>query len=571
MRSSYSYILHKAMTQWRQKSIVLAVTVCLCFQSYSQLTTSQYQKIDEIFSQWNVANHPGGAIGIMKDGKQVFSKAYGLASLEYLVPNSTETLFNVASVSKQFTAMGIVLLHLQGKLSIDDPIKKYMPELPDFSEKITIRQMLHHTSGLRSLHTLFALAGWRGDDFRTNEDLYRIMKDQRDLNFPPGSEYMYCNTGYMYMAKIIEEVTEEKFTDWMKKSIFEPLGMNHTYIEDKYNRVVPNNATSYYTRKKGFDRAVEYWGYVGSGNMHSTSQNLLTWLENFSVPKPGWEKAFQMMLTLTPLSNGTYNDYAFGVRVDSLKGIKRIQHGGSIGGYRSFIGTYPDERLSIAIITNFSTASPNSIADKIAKILLKDAIKKRENSKKVTPETIKLSPETLQNYVGLYWNDKTNVSRKIYVKNDTLRYERSENNETPLLPIKKNEFQLSGRPVKVRFGQGRKEERTMTIVTNNSSSTVFNAFQPVSALYLKKIQQSIVGEYFSPELKTSYYISTDGKKIIGNHIRHGNFEMKIIKKDVLRGNSAFQIVKLKRNQKGNVIGVFVSNSRVRNLWFEKRK
>ncbi len=471
------------LLKMKHRSILLIFVFGFFFQlGHSQLTTSQYQKIDSIFREWNVPNHPGGSIGIMKEGKIVFSKAYGLASLEYLVPNSTSTLFNVASVSKQFTAMGIVLLHLQGKLSVDDNIKKYMPDLPEFAESITIRQMLHHSSGLRSLHALFSLAGWRSDDSRTNEDLYRIMKDQRDLNFPSGDEFLYCNTGYMFMAKIIEEVTKEKFTDWMKKSIFIPLDMTHTYVEDDYSRVVPDNATSYYTRKQGFDRAVEYWGYVGSGNIHSTTDDLLNWLENFYNPKPQWEKAFEMMLTLDPLNNGKFNDYAFGVRIDSLRGIKRIGHGGSIGGYRSFICTYPDEKLSIAIITNFSTSSPGNKAVEISKILLDHVTKNNEGINANISKAIKLSNKTLQKYVASYWNDKNNIVRQIYLKNDTLRYVRSENNEVRIIPMKKNEFKMVDSSVKIRFELSKEQGKTMRTFIDHNSPTVFSAFKPIRLL-----------------------------------------------------------------------------------------
>lgn len=153
----------------------------------------------------------------MKDGEIVFSKAYGLASLEYKVPNTTETIFNLASISKQFTAMGILLLEQQGKLSFDDDIRKYLTELPDFCETITIRHMLQHTSGLRGFHGLLALAGWRGAEHRDNDDLYRLMLQQRDLNFKPRQEYLYSNTNYMLMLNVIEKITGEKFTDWMKK------------------------------------------------------------------------------------------------------------------------------------------------------------------------------------------------------------------------------------------------------------------------------------------------------------------------------------------------------------------
>ena len=288
--------------------------------SQAQLSEIQTEKIDSLFIDWTKSNHPGGAIGIMQNGEVIYSKAFGLASLEYQVPNTTETIFNIGSVSKQFTAMGIVLLHERGLLSIDDDIHKYLPDMPDFGHTITIRHMLHHTSGMRSLHAMLGLAGWRDDDSRTNEDLYRFMLKQKDLNFMPGDEYLYCNTGYMLMVNIIENVTKEKFPKWMKTNVFEPLGMSNTYVEDRYDRIVPNNATSYYSTGEGFFRAVEYWGYVGSGNVHSTTADLLIWLQNFSTPSTNWSSAFEMLKTTDELNDGSENNYAFGVSLDEFKG-----------------------------------------------------------------------------------------------------------------------------------------------------------------------------------------------------------------------------------------------------------
>jgi len=304
----------------------------------AQISDSQYQKIDSLFVDWNKPNHPGGTVGIVENGKTVFSKAYGLASLDYLVPNSPSTIFNIASVSKQFTAMGIVILQQEGKLGFDDDIRKYLPELPDFGETITIRHMLHHTSGLRSLHAMLGLAGWRSDDARTNEDLNRFMMNQRDLNFKPGDEYMYCNTGYMLMVNIIEKITGEKFPKWMRESVFEPLGMINTYVEDNYSSVVSNNATSYYSRGDNkFDRAV-----------------------------------------------GDFN------------GIKSIGHGGAIGGFRSHVITCPEEKLSIVILTNFSNGSPAQKVNMIAGIIIES--EKEEESIALEPiKTLKLSRKFCQN------------------------------------------------------------------------------------------------------------------------------------------------------------------------------
>lgn len=536
----------------------------------AQLTPVQQQKIDSLFTKWNIPNHPGGTVGIMQNGKTVFSKAYGLASLEYLVPNTPQTLFNVASVSKQFTAMGIVLLHLQGKVSLDADIRTYLPELPEFEAPVTLRHMLHHTSGLRSIHGLLELAGWRADDARNNKDLFRFMKQQQDLNFKPGSEYLYCNTGYMFMADIIEKVTGEKFAAWMKKSVFEPLGMPSTYVEDKYDRVVPNNATSYYPTREGFDRAVEYWGYVGSGNIHSNTQDLLSWLKNFHDPQPGWEKAFTTLLTLDKLNNGEDNNYAFGLSLSEFNNVRRIDHSGAIGGYRSFACTYPEQQLSIVVLTNFSNANPAQKSDEISNILLPPAKKTASPKVAVKTKKVRLSKKQLKSYEASYWNEEGNYARKIYVKNDTLRYFRTEDSESALIPLGNDEFRMADVPndVKVSFNTDKNGLKTMMVTIDNGKPILSAVFEPVDPS--KADLSDYTGAFYSPELETTYTISAADGKLSAHHARHGDFGMKILKKDVLEGEWPFNLVKFRRDNAGKVSSILVTNGRVRNAWFEKR-
>ena len=551
------------------KTIATFVILLISIQTNAQISDAQQLKIDSLFVEWNQPNHPGGAIGIMKDGKTVFSKSYGLASLEYLVPNSTETIFNTGSVSKQFTAMGIVRLHEQGKLSVDDDIRKHLPELPDFGEVITIRHMLHHTSGLRSLHAMLELAGWRGDDSRTNEDLNRFLLKQRDLNFKPGEENLYCNTGYMLMVNIIEKVTEEKFRDWMKKSIFEPLGMIHTYVEDNYSRIVPNNATSYYNSNP-MQRAVEYWGYVGSGNAHSTTNDLLKWLANFHSPQSNWETSFKLLQTLDPLNNGSENNYAFGVVIDQYGGAKRIQHGGAIGGFRAYVCSYPDQQLNIAVLTNFSAGSPGQKASQISEILLEKT--KIETSKKVnnTHKPITLSKDQLNKFEASYWNDKDTYARKIYLKNDTLRYARSASNESFLSPIGQNEFQMMGvgADVIVKFELAKNGEKTMIVLIDSDPPIISKAFTPSVASTAE--MKSYTGTFYSPELETTYTVFMKDEKLKWHHARHGDYDIKILKADILEGDWPFNIIKYKRDKNGTITGILVSNGRVKNCWFEKQ-
>jgi len=554
----------------RFKKLIPACILLIALQANAQISESQSLKIDSLFLEWNRPNHPGGTIGIMQNGKIAFSKAYGLASMEYLVPNTTGTIFNTASVSKQFTAMGIVVLHQQGKLSVDDDIRIYLPELPDFGETITIRHMLHHTSGLRSLHAMLELAGWRGDDSRTNEDLNRFMLNQRDLNFKPGDEYAYCNTGYMLMVNIIEKVTGEKFPAWMKYTVFEPLGMTNTYVEDNYSRIVANNATSYYQVEDNmFDRAVEYWGYVGSGNMHSTTDDLLRWLKNFQDPQEGWDAQFAMMQTVDPLNNGEENNYAFGVVIENFNGHGSVGHGGSIGGFRANIITYPDEELSIAILTNFSSAPSGQKLNAISKILLGESLEEEPVEVRDPVKTIKLSNKTLAAYEGSFRHDKENIARKIYLKNDTLRYYRSASSESPIVPVGKDEFQMLGVSVvvSVKF-EIKGPDRNMIVTVGDGQPGIFNGFDPTEPS--KEELESYTGEFYSPELETTYKIYLKNDTLSYHHARHGDFQMKILKKDVLEGEWPLSISKYKRDGTGQVTGIFVSNGRVKNLRFERK-
>jgi len=397
------------------------------------------------------------------------------------------------------------------------------------------------------------------------------MLNQVDLNFKPGDEYNYCNTGYMLMVNIIEKVTGEKFPEWMKHSVFEPLGMTNTYVEDNYSRIVANNATSYYqVEENKFERAVEYWGYIGSGNMHSTTSDLLRWLSNFHDPQPNWEAHFQMMQTVDSLNNGEENNYAFGVVIGSFNGHRTVSHSGSIGGCRSNIITYPDQEVSIAILTNFSSSSVGQRLNAISKIVLGEAVEEELLEISDPVNTITLSKQKLADYEGSYWHDNDNIARKIYLKNDTLRYYRSATSENPIVPVGKNTFQMLGVSdmVSIIF-ETEEPDRNMIVTVGDGQPGIFNGFDPTEPSIEE--QESYTGEFYSPELETTYKIYLKNDSLFYHHSRHGDHEMKVLKKDVLEGEWPLSNSKYKRNEEGSVIGIRVSNGRVKNLWFEKQK
>jgi CubicO group peptidase (beta-lactamase class C family) len=546
--------------------ILISLTVST---SEAQLSKNQLQKLDGLVTSWNDPNAPGGTVGIMGNGKLLYTKSFGLASLDYDISNTENTLFNIGSISKQFTAMGIIKLDLAGRLSIDDDIRKYIQLLPDFGHKITIRHLLHHTSGLRDIHSILTLAGWRMDDPRSNDDLFRIMSNQKELNFSPGNEYMYSNTGYIFLARIIEVVTGVKFENWMKENIFEPLGMFNTYIESNATKVVKGNATSYNKLEgNNYSRAVEYWNYTGSGNVHTTVKNLLTWLNNFGNPQNKWEEAFNILQTTDALNNGKKNKYAFGVEIDTINGFKRVSHGGSVGSFRSFACSYPDKKLSIAVLTNYSNSTPDTKLNLLAEIINPELISNSNPNEMIYTGFTAITNSNLKKYEGDYWCDRENVARRIHIENDTLRYFRNKGNESPLQYVGNSEFIIMPKArFKTKFIFDRGQAAAMLVESKNSQD-YYEAFNPLTIT--PKYLLEFVGKYYSPELNTYYNISFQKDTLIGYHPRHGIFKIEpLAKEDLFISNGPLQKINFSRDKNRKIIGMRVSFDRVKNLWLEK--
>jgi CubicO group peptidase (beta-lactamase class C family) len=551
--------------------ITFLAVIFLCLKSFSQINQEKITQIDSLFTIWNTANHPGGTVLISLKGETIFSKAYGLSSLEYSIPNTLNTRFNIGSLSKQFTAMGIVLLEEQNKLSFEDDIRKYIPELALYDKTITIRHLLHHTSGIRDIHGLLGLAGWRPADLETNEDVYRVFKNQKDLNFNPGDELSYSNTGYIFLARIIEKVSGLTFEQWMKQNIFDPLGMKNTYVETQHDRIVSNNATSYYLRDD-FRRAIEYWGYFGAGNMHSTVEDLNIWLQNFSTPQKDWALAFKTLLTRTPLNNGFETPFGFGVRIEDYEGKKVIQHGGSVGGYRAIARVFPEEQLHIVILSNYSGGGIGPKVNMISNVLLSKSQgtpKAITKQKSITPEFVKLPQNKLKKFEGVYWSDSEKSGRKVYVKNDTLRYSNSEKKSWPLVPTDEHTFIMMHPSIKpvVSFDTNTHQ---MTIKIGDNLPGVFTFLQSNIDKNTNDFKM-FVGNYYSPELKTIYSIFKEEDAMYIEHARHGKMKLKQLYNTIFSTGGPIGVVEIKKDKNENILGLTMSNGRTRNVWFKRVK
>jgi len=553
--------MNQTSTNMKRKALLVAM-LCTVFSVSAQ---SVADKIESLFASWNEPHRAGGVVLVSQNNQVVFSKAYGLASIAYNIPNSTNTVFNIGSVSKQFTAMGILLLQQEGKISLDDDIRKYLPDMNPFEKPITIRHLLHHTSGLRSAPEFFGLAGWREGDAISNDDFYRYICKQKTLNMETGSAYMYTNSGYILLAKIIETVTQQSFKTWMQDKVFKPLAMDATFIEEDASNILPNVASSYEEVGPSQFRSVENYDQTyGASNVYSTSTDLLKWTQNFTKPTTAWKNAFEALQTLDLLSNGSKNNYAFGLFIDTFYGNKRIQHTGAIGGFRSVVYCYPDDQLTIIVLTNFSSPNQPNYGDPLSQLFLQD---KSEKPKAQKPyKALALSEETLKKYEGSYWSNESNFSRKIVLENNTLWYVRNPQKKSALIPIQENLFKMDGVQDDVRLQFDLKTNQ-FSFITNEKVTDAFEKYnnEPITTAAL----EAYVGTYYSAELETYYTITLTNGALIGYHSKFGTFEIKPLKKDVL-DFSGMMIAKCGRESKGVVTGFGVSLNRVKNVWFERK-
>jgi CubicO group peptidase (beta-lactamase class C family) len=382
-------------------------------------------RVDRLFAQWNKPGSPGAAVAVVRNGEIVFKYGYGLANLEYDIPITPATVFHVASVSKQFTAMSILLLEQQGKLSIDDDIHKYLPEMADFGATITLRNLLNHTSGLRDQWDLVRMAGWRMDDVITQRQLLSMLFHQKELNFAPGAEHLYCNSGFTLLAEIVHRVSGRTFPQFTRDAIFQPLAMNSTHFHDDHEMLVKNRAYSYQPDGERFKLAALNYANVGATSLFTTVEDLAKWAHNFELPRVGDAALIARMETPGVLNNGKKLDYACGIVVSEFRGLRVVQHSGGDAGYRSQITMFPDQKFSVVVLSNLATAVPGRLAMQVAGIYLADRFPKPEDKRPDGPvapgrKFEKLSPERLQEFAGDYYSEELGTNYTLVMRNDRL-------------------------------------------------------------------------------------------------------------------------------------------------------
>lgn len=530
------------------------------------------ERVDEVFSNFKDLTTPGASVAVMKGGEIIFQKGYGSANLEYDIPVTPATIFHVASVSKQFTAFAVLLLEEQGRLSMDDDIRKHIPEVPDFGVTITLRHLVTHTGGMRDQWNLLAMSGWRLDDVITTEHALRLISNQKELNFSPGEEFLYSNSGFTLLAEVVARVSGQSFAEFTMDHIFEPLQMTSTLFYDDHQKIVPNRAYSYHSGNSGFRKSILSYANVGATSLFTTAGDLMLWSMNLSSdnPKAGSAEMIARMNTPAILNDGRAIEGAMGQFVNTHKGLHQIQHGGADAGYRAYLGRFPDQDFSVAVLSNYAAANPGGRALRVADIFLEEyQSAPAEPDKETLPyEVVELSPEQLKPLTGYFWNSRGKYSREISIKDNELVFIRG-GNSVKLSAVSENEFVLARGTsnLNVRFEEldGLPE---MILTAADGEETVYEAYTPVE--YSAGELAEFEGDYYSEELETTYRFKVRNGKLIADHFRHGESGLEAIKADTFNGDQwFFRTIEFQRDANGQIEGLHASSGRVRNLRFEK--
>jgi len=528
------------------------------------------ERADRLLRRVVAPNEPGAAVAVVHKGNVVFEKGYGRAHLEYDVPITPTTIFHVASVSKQFTAFAIALLAEQGKLSLDDDIRTHLPEVPDFGKTITIRNLIHHTSGLRDQWELFVMAGGRLDDVITQDDIMRLIRRQRDLNFEPGAEYLYCNTGYTLLAEIVARVSGQSLRQYTTDTIFTPLGMTQTHFHNDHEHIVPNRAYSYARRDDGvFRKCVLSYANAGATSLFTTAGDLMKWIENFAEPRVGGASVIQQMHERGKLNSGKQLPYAFGLTTGQYRSLRTVGHGGADAGFRSQILWFPDQRFGVVVLSNLGSFSPRTIARQVADIYLEAELGPQAvRTARAAPKAVSVDDELYDEYAGRY--QFPGLVLTVVRQKGKLMGQATSTPQVELIPESDTEFIA-------RIGDA---EARLTFQRNAAGQV-----QQVAALYQglnmtgRRIDEDaadtqaleeFAGEYYSGELDTTYTLTVQGHQIVARHRRHDGIELAPGQPDQFHG-ADWWLGKLvfQRDKDEQITGFKLTGSRVRNVRFEK--
>ncbi len=543
------------------KNGVVAIFICLFSSSEFAQTPDQAKviaaadKVIEQAAKSSPASAPGCAVGVSLSGKSVFEKAFGMAEIEHGVPNTAQTIFESGSVAKQFTAASIVLLSLEGKLGLVDPVRKYIPELPDYGAALTIRHLLNHTGGVRDWGSVMELTGYgRGDRVISQDLAMDVITHQKGLDFTPGAEYSYSNSGYTLLSTIVERVSKQKLPAFTEERFFKPLGMTHTSWRDDYRRLVPGRAQAYsQLGNLPFRLEMPFMNVYGNGGMLTTVGDWLKWnemLDSRSMGAPLVE-AFE---TTGVLNDGRKITYALGLVVSQYRGQREVSHNGSTAGYQTYLGRFPGLKLSVAVLCNGPTKNATVLGHAIVDELVAPLAALPQ------PEAIDAKADELQKIAGLWRNDKTHLPMRTVIENGVLRV----SGGAVLRPLKDGSFQGGQGAARWKFETATDGKPTRAIQTIGDDVNRF-IFDPEWTPTPAELQ-AFAGTWHSDEADATFSVVVEGSQVFLVQRPTTRIPLRAQYKDHFMAGQG-QIMWFTRE--GKSIKLHVGTSRMRDMPFER--
>lgn len=539
--------------------------------------------VDEIFAEFDRPDVPGCALGVIHDGKFVYRRGYGMANLEYDIPISSRSVFRIASVSKQFTAMAVALLAESGQISLEDPLSKYFPEFPGWANTTRVSQLVHHTSGIRDYLTLADLAGKVEDtDYFSDDWAIALLARQEEVDFPPGSRFLYSNSGYFLLAHLVKRVTGQSLKDFSEKNIFTPLGMHNSHFHDDHKHIVKQRAAGYSPSDEGFSIDMTTLDIVGDGSVYTTLDDLLLWDSNFYHNRlgSGGQDLISRVTKAGLLNNGEPaaerggpsvidgSHYAFGLKLEQYRGLPMIGHGGAYAGFRSAMIRFPEQRFSVVVLCNRSDSVPTKKARLVADFYLADYLDPLPKPD-LPNQAVHLSEEQLQRYAGDFWEHSDAFAAETRVIDGKLWAVHSPGRRNELVPLGDDRFKMAGLPMDVIVEYAMTDSgigQVIRLIDGYPSGV----FEPFTRRQVNRAELGVyTGEYYSAELDVLYSLRMEEGILVFQLPWQKPRELTPMFGETFE-NPDWGAFEFRRGPQGSITGFTLQSGSIRNLWFLRK-
>ncbi|HEX6279204.1 MAG TPA: serine hydrolase [Pyrinomonadaceae bacterium] len=529
------------------------------------VATTPEGKVDQAASQL-YKDTPGAVVGVIKGGKLVFVKGYGAADLTNGLPFTTDTPTNIGSSSKQFTGFALALLASRGKLSLDDDVRKHIPELKDFGKKITVRNLLTHTTGYREFINTLIIEGRQvleGDYIAPDEPI-KVISRQPTLQNDPGAEFNYNNTAFSLATTVVERVTGRPFAEWMREEVFLPLGMTKTWVRANPGQIIPGRSIGYIAGDFGFREVRDLHAAAGAGGIYTTPGDVAKWLSNLKTGKLGGPEVIKELTTPFTLNDGKSSNYGYGVFIDTNRGLKRWQHGGNDIAHSSTFVYYPDLDAGYVVFSNYQGV-PGGIAGVVADAFFGEHMTARETPTAGAGSSVDVPTATLRRYAGKYeMTTLGNLLLSVELQGRDLRLQVAGQPALPLRATSMTSFEVVGAPAKITFNTAA-DGAVEGITFQQGGDHPGRRIEEKSSVDLN----SFAGRYFSEELETFYDLSVEDGKLNIRHRRFGPVTLTHTNGDNFSGTLPVSQVVFSRDAEGKVTGFEAGNGRARGIIFKK--